>query len=349
MKRKKLLIIVGGIILLIAIIGGILYWNFKTGPKYSILQVKTALEDHDFALFEKYVDMESVMSSLIDQVLEINKSTSSPKNEWEQLGQDLGTGLVNLLKPQLSSLYKQQIQKWVESGKFETENSTQQNLNYSLNDLWSRSNADKITGIEYIKKEGKIAYIGFGIKQERFDNTLIFNIKMRDKGGYWQVAELMDLVKFQKSIEDFEAARVAKLNEPIINEMYKSLKINDYTKHSFSTDYWGWNKFVKLEVSLQSTSDKTISEYLASINVHDVNFRINKDIFVNTLDNGKNENLLPYYTQTWSSESEINILLDGDNFLYEIPINELDFNITISYIKFDDGTELKLHEKWEQI
>ena len=140
MKKKKLLI--SGLLTALLIAGGLFYWYYKQTPKYALLQVKEALADHDFALFEQYVDMEAVMTSLIDQVMEINKNTSTAKNEWEQLGQNIGTGLVNLLKPQLSTLYKQQIQKLVETGKFET-GSANANVNYSLPDIWKHSNADK--------------------------------------------------------------------------------------------------------------------------------------------------------------------------------------------------------------
>lgn len=189
-------------------------WNFRTSPKYSFLQIKGALDDHDFARFEKYVDIEGVISSLTNQVFEILKGNSARKDPWEQLGQDYGAGLLNMFKPQLTLFYKQQIQDWVESGKLETGSPFPGTDPYSLPAIWKGAGAIRFTGIEYEKIEGDIASIGVGFRHEQFDTVLVINIKMRDKGGYWQVAELTDLAKFQKALDKLEEKRIEKIDQP---------------------------------------------------------------------------------------------------------------------------------------
>ena len=54
-------------------------------------------------------------------------------------------------------------------------------------------------------------------------------------------------------------------------------------------------------------------------------------------------------TQTWTTSRHCNMFVDADNKLYNIASNQLVLNLTIDYIKFSDGTVLRLHNKWEQL
>ena len=55
------------IILLLVATTGIIYWQYTTTPRYSLLQIKKAYDQHDFASFQKYVDIETVTNSLVDK------------------------------------------------------------------------------------------------------------------------------------------------------------------------------------------------------------------------------------------------------------------------------------------
>ena len=212
MKKKTIIIFALATALLAA---GILYLNFRSSPKYSLLQIKVALENHDYPAFEKYVDVDGTMSSLMGQVFEMAQGDSTSQDKVGTSWSFFGSGLLDMIKPQLALLYKPQIQKWVESGKFETEGPFGRNSIDPIPDVLKQAGAVNLTGIEYEKREGKIALIGIGFKHANFDTVLIINIKMLDKGNYWQVAELMDLAKFQKEIERLEQKRVDQINKPI--------------------------------------------------------------------------------------------------------------------------------------
>ena len=58
-----------------------------------------AIEQQDFlASFRKYVDVEGITSSLIDQMLELSTESREQQGEWEQLGEAIGKGLNNAPK-----------------------------------------------------------------------------------------------------------------------------------------------------------------------------------------------------------------------------------------------------------
>ena len=63
---KKLLLLV----LLIAVgVGGYYYYrNLKQGPSGALMAAAAAVQTHDMATFEKYVDVNSVTSHLVDDV-----------------------------------------------------------------------------------------------------------------------------------------------------------------------------------------------------------------------------------------------------------------------------------------
>lgn len=209
-KLRKRVIITIVIILIVALVS-ILYRQHTLSPEYSLWQAKKAVEQHDVISFEKYVDVEGVSNSLIDQVISMRKEETQPQHESEQLGESIAKGLVMLLKPHLSKMASEQMVKYVETGKFEEVEKSPQSgePNISLSSIWEKSGKEEnaFKGVEYVKKEGKIAYIGLKFFQKNYNTSLILVLKMRDKGGYWQVAEINNFADFMKKLDDLETKR----------------------------------------------------------------------------------------------------------------------------------------------
>ena len=139
---RKIAIIIGSLVLIVA--AAIYYWQWTHSPKYSLLQAKKAVEKHDLVYFEKYVDVQSLTERLIDQVLDFSTGQKEqPTNEWEQMGENFAKGFINLLKPQLAKLAKEQVANYVEKGSFETQKDKPEGPQFSLKDIWSKSGGEK--------------------------------------------------------------------------------------------------------------------------------------------------------------------------------------------------------------
>jgi len=54
------------------------------------------------------------------------------------------------------------------------------------------------------KKEGKIAYVGIKLFQERYDTFLILDLKMRNIGNRWQNIGIRNLSKFIEALDELE-------------------------------------------------------------------------------------------------------------------------------------------------
>jgi len=329
-------------IVVTAVVGGIIYWQYTRTPKYSLWQAKKAIEQHDLASFEKYVDVEGVVNSLIDQILEISTEETKPQDEWEQLGETIGEGLIMLLKPQLTKILKQQIAEYVETGKFEEEKKGRESeeLEISLSELWNKAGGRKsvFRGISYVTKEGKIAYVGLEFFQEKYDTSLILDLKMRDRGGYWQVAELINFLEFMRKLDDLETRRIAELNKPIIEVIKRTLVLESVQKYTTS-DSWGFDKKVLFRLKFKNIGQKEIDEYKAILICKTLDGKVLKTLSITDSDN-----ISPGQTGGGVWSKDVNMFIANDNTLYEAPQSNLDISVEIQYIKFIDGSELKLYE-----
>jgi hypothetical protein len=198
---KKILLIV----LVIGLLGGYLYYrSFLTGPKYSLLQAKEAAQSHNMAEFEKYVNVESLTGSLVDQ---ITAQRSLISKFIPGLG--FAKGAMDFLKPQLAKAARNEVQNYVETGNMNVNIAGKKPL-ISLAAIAGAiiSDSSKFKGIDYVKEEGDQALVGLKYTQPRYDTTMVLEIKMLDKGDYWQATELTNVGELMKHVMRMEKHRL---------------------------------------------------------------------------------------------------------------------------------------------
>lgn len=333
-----------GIVILVLIsilgFGGYLYWKYIRSPKYSLLQARKAFEQHDIESFEKYVDIEGVIGNAVDQILEVEAQKQEPEDEWERLGKSFGIGLVSLMKPQLIKLYKEQVVKLVESGNFKGESKTEEKAPSSLSGLWNRVRGkNNFPNIAYIKKNGKLAYVGLNVFDKEDNAHLILELKMRNKGNYWQVAEISNLGKYIKKTNELEEQRIANLNKPIIEKIRNTLVLKSFKKYTKS-DEWDLDKKVFFELKFQNIGKKKIGEYEGVLTC-----RTSKGKLIKKLPFKDTGNISIGGFRNKSLVKDINDFDVNDALLYKTPQSGLKISVEIKRIKFSDGEELKLYHK----
>ncbi|WP_400192751.1 DUF2939 domain-containing protein [Hymenobacter sp. B81] len=198
---KKLLI---GLLLLAVVAGGYWYYHsITTGPKYALGQAVKAVHDHDVAAFEKYVNVESVTGSLVDQVT----AQSSVLGMLNPAG-FLAKGALGLAKPQLAKAARKEMQRFVETGSLEgaAESSPKRLVKVSLAGLASKvvSPESSFKGVKYVNEQGEVALVGLEFTQPKFDTTMVLEVKMRDRGDYWQVTEVTNMGEMLKHVARLE-------------------------------------------------------------------------------------------------------------------------------------------------
>lgn len=211
----------------------------------------------------------------------------------------------------------------------------------SLLDLQNKFGNEKnvFKGIAYVRKEGKIAYVGLKLFQEKYDTSLVLELKMRNKGGYWQIAEISNLSEFMRKLDDLETRRIAKLNEPIIEAMRQVLVLKSLQK-STTSDYWGFDRKVVFRLKFKNNGQKEIDEYKVVLTCKTLDGNVLKRLLITD-----SANIPPGQIGGGVWIVDVNMFSDSDNTLYETPQSNLDISVEVQYIKFTDGSELKLYEK----
>ncbi|MFC5270926.1 hypothetical protein [Adhaeribacter terreus] len=179
---KKILLIG----LALALLLGYLYFrSFTSGPKYALLQAKEAAQNHNMAEFEKYVDVESLTNSLVDQI------TGSPGLTENFIpGLRLSKSVIDLFKPTLARAARAEVKNYVETGRINTRLEGNEML-FSLAAIIGTivSDDSQFKSIAYVKENGGEALVGLEFTQPKFDTTVVVEIKMLDKGDYYQATD----------------------------------------------------------------------------------------------------------------------------------------------------------------
>jgi hypothetical protein len=156
--NKKLVLSLSAFVILVAVAIG--YWQWTKSPTYSLKQLASAIKDHDRDDVEKYLDIESVASGVMDQFFAQMPKDPTANNQWAAAGQMIASGFLEMMKPKLAAMAKDKFLNYVESGKFQDSppNETGPAANLT-NTLKTTTTQMEFKGIKSVKKEGKIALV----------------------------------------------------------------------------------------------------------------------------------------------------------------------------------------------
>ena len=191
--------------------GGYYYYRMlKSGPSGALVSAAAAVQKHDMATFEKYVDVSSVTSHLVDDVAQ----QSSALTSLMPGGSLLMGGAMRLLKPALANAAHQEVQRYVETGSLEaaTAAAPKHVVNISLTGLASKivSPDSEFKGIKYTREEGDNALVGLEVTQPKYDTTMVVEVKMRRQGDHWQMTQITNSGELLRSVARLEKKRLLK-------------------------------------------------------------------------------------------------------------------------------------------
>jgi hypothetical protein len=156
----------------LAVVAG--FWYYTTTPTYSIGRIEKAVRERDTALFEKHVDLEALLGRAFDQVLSPGSRQGEGSGGWGDLGRVLG---ATLLKPQVVGKLKQQVLADVAAGRMPAAESL--------------STRPTFEGLEAVRREGAQALATLRVREGQ--RLLLVEVRLRDRGGYWQAIEIANL------------------------------------------------------------------------------------------------------------------------------------------------------------
>jgi hypothetical protein len=335
---NKKLIYSGSILAVILIAAYFAYSYWTKTPEYSLAQITKSIQSHDVELFNKHVEVNTLASRLIDDMMSAatKKEETDEANAWSNLGQELGKGLLNLMKPRLTEIFKEQIEKYIETGDFgKTESEQTKEASLSLPELQKKFGKN-FTGVKYSKKEGKIALVGIGLLNDRFEKELTLELKMREKeGGYWQLVEFANVPTLLNELQQLEQAKLDEINRPIREKMNLAISAVSIKKRS-SSDSWGISRKVAVSILLKNASSVAVKSFVAELQFRDLNDKLMKAFKLSY-----ERPIAANSTQSGYWELDINQFLSGENLVYQTPESQMKYTFTPVEVVLADGSELK--------
>ena len=207
MKRLFLFVLV----LALAAGGYYYYKSLQKGPEYALVQAAAATQTHDLATFERYVDVDALTGHLIDDVA----SQSGVLSALVPGGGLLLRSGLGLLKPQLASAARAEVQRLVATGSLEEAQAAAPKhlVNVSLLGLAGRvvGPDSKFEGIKYSTNKGQEALVGLEFSQPRYDTTMVVEVKLlKQPDGHWQAKQITNAGELVRGVARLEKQRALK-------------------------------------------------------------------------------------------------------------------------------------------
>lgn len=203
---KKLLLFV----VLLALAAGAYYYvkSKKDGPTGALVQAAAAVRAHDVASFEKFVDVGSVTSHLVDNVANQGSLlTALVPGDGLMMG-----GALRLLKPTLASAARKEVVRYVETGSVASaaEDIPKRGMSLSILGLAGKvvGPDSKFKGIKYANEQGEQALVGIEFTQPRYDTTMVVEVKMLRRDDHWQMTEITNTEELLRRAASLEKRKL---------------------------------------------------------------------------------------------------------------------------------------------
>ncbi len=186
-------------ILLIIIVSGFFLWRIMISPQYSLKQLEKAMNAHDVTAFNKYVDLDGVVDSMIVQIWQYYTSKEETGSRWSEIRNEISNSLLSVVKPNLKEIIKREVLDYIATGQWtdaETENENK------ISSLIIRIIKERIDpgqwdqqSVNYTEIEGETAHVGLTYYDEAKETNFLLEVKMRDMKGYWQIVEITNITQ----------------------------------------------------------------------------------------------------------------------------------------------------------
>lgn len=213
--KTKLKIFVAVIVLLIIAIGGsFAYFNYyiKT-PQYALNAVESAVKNHDIDEFNKYVDTDSLVSGVTDDMLNgiILEQEGLPEEAKAAMN-----NMATMFKAPLIASLNEGLNTFVKTGSWQTGDTTKDSQGAMINSdmILEQTGLSGLSfdSIDYIHVDEANGTAEAGIKatQSEINQQFTFNITLQKQDdGYWKVEKITNFADFMKVLSDARKQEVA--------------------------------------------------------------------------------------------------------------------------------------------
>lgn len=338
-KQKKIGIGIVAV-MLCALAFYFLHW-VKT-PVYSIKLIRDSIAQHDTVAFEKHVDLDTIYNKGFDDFIVAQSKISGD----DILDNPLAAGMVQMMKPSIVSKFKTEtleLMKGTDAAKntANPQTGTQSNVpadgaSQTLNQK-GKMNYMSYKDASVISKESDTAIVAIALHDRLVDKDFTLKVKMSKlDDGSWKLKELTNLAEFLIEYDKAEKEKLAEIDKPIKEQVYKALQIVGFTGQKHTTGGYFPSYSLNISYSLKNSSDKNITRATAYCDFIDQQENIIKTYPLNDFLNIAKD-------ATVSSTTIINLNeFDGpDKKLIDTDPSEIMPRIKVMSIEFVDGSKIE--------
>jgi hypothetical protein len=351
---------IGIAVLIILLMSGAGYYYYTTTPTYSILQIKKSVDTHDVVLFQKHVDIDTLYTRLIDDVMSAQMAKMAGESDghgWEKMGAAIGAGMIQMMKPTLISSLKNSTLQYVETGNAKAAEDSKPDGSVpeaglgkekaNLDGMMKNFGLKDKKSLDYkIIKQGKVATVVVPYDNEELDMPMEMQFTLRDQGGYWQLVQFNNAGELITKVEQEKEKKLTAANAEIQKKMRDMIGFVSAEKLNRTEDQWGYDKKVLIQIVFQSGSNVPVKEWNGEIYVLD-----KADALVFTLKaKGAFEKPLAKGTQeAMGWEVDINQFMDGHLPLWQLPEGKLNVRMKTARLILEDGSIIEELSSYSQI
>lgn len=332
-RRNIVIGVIAGIICSMAFY--FLYW-VKT-PAYSLNIIREAVQKHDVDTFERLVDLDSIFPKVFDDAL-IAQQEISGENFLDNA---FATAIIQGIKPAAIAYFKRETIKLVKGEETPSGTGVPENDKDGLAKGMSKRllrPANEIRDITTLSKGDGIASVLVKIYDKSVEGDYDVKLKMSQlEDGKWKIKEISNTVEYMLRVDKLYKEKLERLNKSIREEIGKALTCTS-AQMAMGSDGNPFfeTRWVKYDIEYKNLSQKDIIHFATGNTVINADKKTVRTKVLNwkklfkagdSVKLSYRDKLNPFMS---SDKALINNI--GDKTLKSEPV----------YIKFVDGTELKL-------
>lgn len=316
----------------------VFYW--KKTPAYSLNLIRTAVETHNVAEFEKHVDVESLAGHAFDDLV---SSTLDGKKDSSGAN-TVARGLVQMIRQPFINLAKDAGKRLVETGSLANapaaDGASEAKSRFSAAEVSKNTGLSSSTfkGIAYSKEDGNRATVGITVFDKQLEKELVVELAMIQlDDGSWKVTEIANLKDYMAQLKKLRGSKLALLNAPLEAKLKKAIQPGAISANVVAGDRWGFSRelVVAIPVTVGAAAKPTAFSGQLAVKNKNGDTLLQSGIKAGADDISSANPVLRY-------EFHLNQFMDGHNEILASNPNNLSYTVTVSSVTFADGNEIKL-------
>lgn len=327
------------ILAVVATIGVVAFiWFFlplpnQSGPARAVATAWTAVETKDFATFEKVVDTDAFVKSLIEQVIafeEINNADSANVKNFRQL---LSQGMIGAFRNDLAATYTQQLSDLVTTGDLE------KRKDGLLWKLWQQTGAHPqyFKNFEVLDQNDTDALLTLNFERPDLGGTVLsLNLLLEHDttADSWHITGVPNLANFLFTISNRQKEQLDALNAPIQKRLNETISILDVQKAGGVGDT---RNGVLWHVAYRNSSSRNIESFKAVLKISN-----GEGHYLGELALTDDDGLASGQTAERAWPMPLNTNNSADAEILAASPRVLQTSVTVSEVTFTNGETLKL-------